>query len=437
MFMVTDRTVTEHVPDSAARIDRRPELGVLVVHCRGPVVPQPYAIARVSTFGREGVDIVLDDAGVSRAHGRFEQRGSALLVSDLGSRNGTFVNGEPVGAEGKLAPPGSVVRAGKTLFAVADVGAYRSRRPGELPGLLGGAALDDARFCIDAIGPSKSSVLVLGETGTGKEVVAGLLHAVSGRPGPFVALNCAAVPSELVDAELFGHTRGAFSGAAQARIGLFRAAHGGTLFLDEIAEMPAMVQAKLLRTLETEEVRAVGEDRPVKVDVRVVAATNRNVDEMIESGSFRGDLLHRLAGFRIALPPLRLRNDDVPVLAESFLAASGFGISAPALERLMMHPWPGNVRELKNAVTSAAEVARKRGRNVVEADDVAPLLGPVSVRPEANPEESTLAGRISAALTSTKGDVATAAGQLGMSRSVLYETLRRLRIDPRTFRSRS
>jgi transcriptional regulator with GAF, ATPase, and Fis domain len=330
-----------------------------------------------------------------------------------------------------------VVRAGKTLFVVADVGAYRSRRPTELPGLLGGSALDDARFCIEAIGPSKSSVLVLGETGSGKEVVAGLLHTVSGRPGPLVALNCAAVPSELVDAELFGHTRGAFSGAAQARVGLFRAAHGGTLFLDEIAEMPAMVQAKLLRTLETEEVRAVGEDRAVKVDVRVVAATNRHVDDMIESGAFRGDLLHRLAGFRIALPPLRLRIEDVPVLAESFLTASGFAISALALERLMLHAWPGNVRELKNVVTSSAEVARKRGRAVVEADDIAPLLGPVSVRAGENPEENTLAGRISAALTATGGDVASAAGQLGMSRSVLYETLRRLRIDPRAFRSRT
>jgi transcriptional regulator with GAF, ATPase, and Fis domain len=331
-----------------------------------------------------------------------------------------------------------VVRAGRTLLVVvSDVSPYLGRRPAELPGLLGGAALDDARFCIETIAPTKTPVLVLGETGTGKEVVASLVHGVSGRPGPLVALNCAAVPAELVDAELFGHARGAFSGASTARTGLFRAADTGTLFLDEIGEMPPNVQAKLLRALETEEVRAVGEDRPTRIDVRVVAATNREVDELVESGAFRGDLLHRLAGLRIVLPPLRERREDVPALVEYFARGSGMPVSVTALEKLMLHAWPGNVRELRNLIGSAAEVAKHKGRSEIDVEDISGLLVPVSRRSGSIPdEEATLIARINDALTVTSGDVAAAAERLGMSRSVLYETLRRLRIEPRAFRPR-
>jgi len=434
---LTDRTITEHAQRSGSGPLQEPRLGVVVVHSRGPVVPIPFEVIPEVIVGRDPTNpVFVDDAGVSREHARIEQRGNALWVSDLGSRNGTWVNAERVAAHGAPAFLGSVIRVGRTLMVVANVAPYAEPRPGELPGLIGGAALDDARYCVQTIAPTRSPVLILGDTGTGKEVIAGLVHAQSGRAGPYVALNCAAVPSELVDAELFGHARGAFSGAAAARTGLFRTAHLGTLFLDEIGEMPAPVQAKLLRTLETGEVRPVGEDRPVQVDVRVVAATNREVDQLIESGTFRGDLLHRLAGLRIMLPALRERLEDVPVLAEHFIQGSGMTFSAAALERMLTHTYPGNVRELRNLATTALELARRHGHPEIDLEDVAGLLAPPRGRMSSASEEQLLAARVTEALTAAAGDVAAAAGQLGVSRSSLYETLRRLNIDPRPFRRR-
>jgi transcriptional regulator with GAF, ATPase, and Fis domain len=208
------------------------------------------------------------------------------------------------------------------------------------------------------------------------------------------------------------------------------------LFLDEIGEMPAPVQAKLLRTLETEEVRPVGEDRPVHVDVRVVAATNRDLEHQIESGYFRGDLLHRLAGLRIILPPLRARVEDVPLLAEHFASGSGVGLSTLALERLIIHSWPGNVRELRNLITSGVEVAKRKQHAEVEVDDIGGLLAPRRTSVAPTSEDDAVTARITEALTATAGDVAAAADRLGTSRSVLYETLRRLRIEPRVYRRR-
>ncbi len=436
---MADRTVTEAAFDYAGTAGRhRPELGVIVGFCRGAL---PWRTARISptlTVGRDpAADLTVDDAGVSRIHVQLEHRGAGVWVSDQGSRNGTFVNGERVPEAGALAPLGSVLRVGKTLLVVsADVSPYAARRVPEFPQLIGGAALDDARVVIDTVAATKTPILILGDTGTGKEVVAGLLHQRSGRAGQFVALNCAAVPHELVDAELFGHSRGAFSGAVGARAGLFRTADQGSLFLDEIGELPASVQAKLLRVLETEEVRAVGEDKVVQVDVRIIAATNRDVDSMVESGDFRGDLVHRLAGLRIVLPALRERIEDLPALSLHFLADTGLGITATALERLMLHAWPGNVRELRNVVRAASEVARRHDRAEVEPVDVSAVMGSTTARLASPGDESELAARVTKVLSVTLGSVPEAAQQLGMSRSVLYETLRRLRIDPKAFRSK-
>lgn len=436
---MADRTVTEAAFDYASVAgQRRQELGVVVAYCRGAL---PWSVSRIApalTVGRDQTaDLTVEDAGVSRIHARLEHRGSAVHVTDAGSRNGTFVNGERVPDGGVLAPLGSVIRIAKTLLVtLADVGPYADRRPPFIPELVGGAALDDARIVIDTVAATKTPVLVLGDTGTGKEVVARVLHDRSGRPGQFVALNCAAVPNELVDAELFGHSRGAFSGAVGSRAGLFRSADGGTLFLDEIGELPAPVQAKLLRVLETEEVRAVGEDKVVQVDVRIVAATNRDVDSMVDASDFRGDLLHRLSGLRVVLPALRERIEDLPALALHFLHESGVTLTATALERLMLHAWPGNVRELRNVVRAASEVARRAGRAEVEPADVAVVIGATTARLGQPTEEAELAARISQVLTETYRSVPDAAQRLGMSRTVLYETLRRLRLDPKAFRPR-
>jgi len=434
---VTDRTLTENAPAAAGtRGPTERRLGVVVVFSQGSCLPVVHEVASAVNVGREpSTGIFTDDANCSREHARIEPRRDALWVTDLGSRNGTFVDAQRVDAEGVLAPVGSVIRVGRTLLVVADVAPYFGERPAALPGLLGGASLDEVRFRIDTIAPAISPVLVLGETGTGKEVVGRLIHQRSGRSGPFVGLNCAAVPNELVDAELFGHARGAFSGAGTARAGQFRTADGGTLLLDEIGEMPAAVQAKLLRALETGEIRPVGEDRSVSVDVRVVAATNRDLDELLETGAFRADLLHRLAGLRIELPALRERREDIPILAEHFAKEAEARVSAPALERLLLHRWPGNIRELRNVVTSAAPIARQRGHAEIELEDIEGLLAHAVVEP-AKPAPETEEQRIRRALDTTTGDVAAAAKQLGMSRSVLYECLRRLEINPREYRRR-
>ncbi|MBK9000727.1 MAG: sigma 54-interacting transcriptional regulator [Myxococcales bacterium] len=434
---MSERTVTEHVRPSVAGTGLPPALGLVMTPARAGAPPGVVDLPRPVTTGRgDAADLVLEDPGASRLHARFERRGEAVLVSDLGSRNGTWVDGAQVGKSGALVGPGAVVRVGRTLFVVADVAPYGRPRPAELPGLIGGASLDEARDSVLTIAPTRSPVLVLGETGTGKEVIAGLVHQYSGRTGPFVALNCAAVPSELVDAELFGHARGAFSGATRERTGLFRTASGGTLFLDEIGEMPAPVQAKLLRTLETGEVRPVGDDQSLTVDTRVVAATNRDVDQLIDSGSFRGDLLHRLAGLRVRLPPLRERREDVPILARSFAAGASAEVATVALELLALHPWPGNVRELRNVVAAAAEVARRRGRSEIAEEDVLPLLVRASSKSAPPGRAEQEQRRIADALTQASGDVAEAASLLGMGRSALYEALRRLNIDPRPYRQR-
>ena len=211
---------------------------------------------------------------------------------------------------------------------------------------------------IERVAASETRVCIYGETGTGKELVARTLHEKSSRAaGPFVTLNCAAVPAELIESELFGHEKGSFTGAAQRHTGKFEQAHRGTLFLDEIGDMPAAMQAKLLRVLEEGEVERVGADKPTKVDVRVVVATHRNLEQLVESGGFRRDLYHRVVVFPIELPPLRKRCEDLPMLVEHFAhqvsAQNGWKPSlfaASAIDALKEYAWPGNIRELRNVV---------------------------------------------------------------------------------------
>ena len=216
---------------------------------------------------------------------------------------------------------------------------------------------------IRLVAPRKATVLIEGETGTGKEVVAHALHRLSPRSSkPFVVLNCAAIPEALLEAELFGHTRGAFTGAVQSRTGRIEAAHGGTLFLDEIGEMPFALQAKMLRFLESGELQRVGDNETVRVDVRVIAATHQHLEQRATEGSFRLDLYHRLAVFPIDVPPLRERLEDIAVLCEHFLMLMGKfsprkSLSAAALDKLCLHDWPGNVRELAHVLERASILA--------------------------------------------------------------------------------
>ena len=217
---------------------------------------------------------------------------------------------------------------------------------------------------VELAAPTRSNIFIVGETGTGKELVARAIHRASGRSGLFVPINCAAIPGELLESELFGHEKGAFTGAARSRVGKFELASGGTIFLDEITEMPLALQSKLLRVLQEGAIERVGGDRPASVDMRVVAATNMDPQRAVDEGKLRHDLYFRLNVLRIDVPPLRDRRDDIPILAEHFLRkyASELGyvaarLSRPVLERLESYAWPGNVRELENLMERAAVVS--------------------------------------------------------------------------------
>jgi transcriptional regulator with PAS, ATPase and Fis domain len=288
------------------------------------------------------------------------------------------------------------------------------------------------------VAPSETTVLITGESGTGKEVVSKLIHQGSPRAEkPFVAINCAALPEQLLESELFGHEKGAFTGAIAAKIGRIEQAAGGTLFLDEIAEMSPILQAKFLRVLEEREFQRVGGTRTLKADVRVIAATNRDLPSSIARGAFREDLYYRLNVFPIHIAPLRNRGEDVLPLAEAFLEDLGrtmgrpaAGISRDAREWLLAHPWPGNVRELRNAIERA--ILMSDGGLITRdhfpatparpAQDVAELNGAGEAKPSGNGMNLDHAerGLVERALVEAKGNKSKAARLLGLSRAQLY-----------------
>jgi transcriptional regulator with PAS, ATPase and Fis domain len=302
----------------------------------------------------------LSDASVSRVHCEIRVEPGAVRIIDPGSTNGTAVNGVEV--RDALLASGSTVRIGGTTLRI-EFGPEpitlllpEQDRFGELLG--SSMAMRRVYAFLERVAPTDSTVLVRGETGTGKEMVARSIHAASKRAkGPFVAVDCGAIAENLIESELFGHVRGSFSGAAGDRRGLFEEANHGTLFLDEIGELPQNSQPKLLRALETREVRRVGSNASKAVDVRVIAATNRPLGQSVNQGAFREDLYYRLAVFEIALPPLRERREDIPQLARRFLEnISGGAANIPdgAVLELARRDWPGNVRELKNFVERSA-----------------------------------------------------------------------------------
>lgn len=278
--------------------------------------------------------LAFDDARMSRVHARitWDRRCSGYRVSDLGSANGTFVNGKR--AHQMTMANGAIVRAGDTVAVLVerDLSCEFEQR-------------------IDQAARSEATVVLLGETGTGKELAARRIHALSGRQGAYVTVNCAALPRELLPAELFGHSRGAFSGAGKERSGLFRAADAGTLFLDEIGDMPLELQPALLRVLECRAVRPIGCEREVPVDVRVIVATHRDLHAQVEQGTFRLDLYARLAQVEVRISALRERRHTLPALVSALSASHQMGhvtVTPDAMEALALHGFEQNVRELKN-----------------------------------------------------------------------------------------
>jgi two-component system nitrogen regulation response regulator NtrX len=315
-----------------------------------------------------------------------------------------------------------------------------------------GEAMRRVMAQLERVAASESRVCIYGETGTGKELAARTLHEKSQRAGgPFVTLNCAAIPAELIESELFGHEKGSFTGAAQRHIGKFEQAHHGTLFLDEIGDMPVALQTRLLRVLEESEVERIGGDKPVPVDVRVIVATHRNLEKMVEEGSFRRDLYHRVVVFPITLPPLRERRDDIPALVEYFARQvcaqnnwKPVAFTPDAVEALCRMQWPGNIRELRNAVERLLLLAADKvdraavdlafpqsataGGSVPEIGGAA-ADGPLSDRVAAF-ERATLL----AELERHAGHITNTAKALGLERSHFYKKCQQLGIDLKTER---
>jgi DNA-binding NtrC family response regulator len=300
---------------------------------------------------------------------------------------------------------------------------------------------------IDRVAKSETRVCIYGETGTGKELVARTLHEKSNRAsGPFITLNCAAIPAELIESELFGHEKGSFTGAAQRHIGKFEQAHRGTLFLDEIGDMPTAMQAKLLRVLEENAVERIGGDKTINVDVRTVVATHRNLEQLVESGGFRRDLYHRVVVFPLQLPPLRERAEDLPALvdylAKQVCSQNGWkspSISGAAVETLKQYAWPGNIRELRNVVErllllADSEVSDDTVRLALPAlangtksppqQQLPQASGPLAERVDAFERAAVLAE-----LERHGRNVTQAARALGLERSHFYKKCQQLNID--------
>ncbi len=352
-------------------------LQLAVLTERGVLV-QPLARGAVVTFGRSPeATVTLDDREVSRLH--LEVRaGDVVEARDLGSSNGTRFRGRALAVDERVAlSPGDAVELGSTLVVLQTRGrvttaASAARDPEAtvaraMPGVvIADPAMRRLAAMIERVAPGMISVLLLGETGVGKEIFAELVHRLSPRAsGPFLRLNCAALAEQLLESELFGHEKGAFTGAVAAKQGLLETAEGGTVFLDEVGELPASVQVKLLRVLEERKVSRVGALKPRDIDVRIVAATHRDLRREVDAQRFREDLYFRINGITLDIPPLRERPGELEALARHFLSEGARRAALPAapslspgaLDLLRRHDWPGNLRELRNVLERAALLA--------------------------------------------------------------------------------
>lgn len=338
-------------------------------------------------------DVVLGDETVSRFHCEISREPRGFLLRDKKSTNGTLLDGAEV--REAFLRPGAIVTVGKVELKIRTYSERVEVLPSEnhFFGEAVGESLPMRELfgLLERLAPSDVSVLLGGETGTGKDTLARAIHAESTRSkSPFVIVDCASVVPSLIESELFGHEKGAFSGATDRRTGAFELAHGGTLFLDEVGELPLDLQPKLLRVLEQRALRRVGGSREIKVDIRVVAASKRNLLADVERGKFREDLYFRLAAAPVTVPPVRERRGDIALLAETILKRvckkSGDALltfESAALSALAEHDWPGNVRELHNAIERAAILARSSGAAAIRFGDLpAPALLRASGRAE-------------------------------------------------------
>jgi len=403
----------------------------------------------VRRFDRGGRELRVEvlDSWMSSSHVRLTRVLSRWVVEDNGSKNGTFLNGQP--AQRAVLQDGDVIESGHTFFL------YRHDLPADLkdaadassaersPEAVGLATLSPelaTQFnALNEVARSGVSVLIQGETGTGKEIVARAVHSISRRTGPFVAINCGAIPDALVESELFGFRKGAFSGATQDRVGLIRSADRGTLFLDEIGDLHLASQAKFLRVLQERQVVPVGATRPVNVDIRVCAATHRALDSLLGK-SFREDLLARIGGFKLVLPPLRERREDLGLLIAALVSRIAPGsldkvsFRRKAAQALMAYSWPLNIRELEKCLETALVLAR--GEPIDMAHLPEPLQGPRVPGRQSSAENLADREKLLALLDEHRGNLSAIARDLGKDRVQVRRWLKHHRLDPALFRKR-
>jgi len=379
--------------------------------------------------------LTLTDTTVSRRHAIVEETAKGYLLRDLDSTNGTFLNGVRV-REGYLAA-GSVIRLGQTemTFSPVEERLENLRSSADrFGGLIGSSPpMREVYGILERIAPTDVTVLLEGETGTGKELAARAIHANSRRAGgPFIVFDCGAVAPNLIESELFGHEKGAFTDAVKARQGAFELADNGAIFLDEIGELSLDLQPKLLRALDQRETKRVGGDKPISVNVRVISATNKDLEKEVKAGRFREDLYYRLSVVRVIMPPLRKRKEDIETIAGHALAGISAeinkkitGLSPEAAAALASYSWPGNVRELKNVLGRAAALSDS-GR--IEPKDLFLSQGSKSATLEGlsgKTLEEIEKAAIHATLKSANNNKTEAAKVLGIAYSTLYEKMKK------------
>jgi DNA-binding NtrC family response regulator len=416
----------------------------------GPSAPSQLLMAGPTATVGNGAECTLqiDDGFVSRVHVEITLEGARFRVRDLGSKNGTYIGANRITEV--VVPEGTRVSLGHTKLCLLAAPRYDQPAPSphERFGQLVGRSVPmrEVFAVLERIARTDASILALGETGTGKDMLARSVHAASSRAeGPFVTIDCGAIAAELAESELFGHVKGAFTDAAESRAGAFERADGGTLFLDEIGELPLALQPLLLRAIETRVIRRVGSNTQKKVDVRVIAGTNRDLDAMVADGEFRSDLYYRLAVVLVELPPLRARLDDLPLLVDVLLRDLGVAapgpIEGPNLARLSAHDWPGNGRELRNvlqralASSGASQVPFRKlsfhvgtPRRVTEHAPARAHAIDIE-RPFAESKEEAVAAFERAYLTqllaATEGNVTEASRRAKINRRHLYDLLKK------------
>jgi transcriptional regulator with AAA-type ATPase domain len=463
-----DQTLTESPFGAEAPLARPEAYLVLVLECERPLAGSArhslrgiteVAIGRGGERGakREGerLGLTLPGALVSTAHARIRRDAGQWRLEDLGSRNGTRVNGETV-VHGVLAD-GDVVEMGHALFlfreamhappgTALDFDTKMATFPAPGLGTLIPALAGEVAALV-RIAESPVPVLLRGETGSGKEVVARAVHTLSKRAGPFVPVNCGAIPDTLMESQLFGHTKGAFSGALRDEPGFVRAASGGTLFLDEIGDLPPSSQAALLRVLQEGEVVPVGTTRAVAVDLRVIAATHQPLEALVSRGTFRTDLLARLDGFTYALAPLRERREDIGLIVADLLpavapeAAARLKLAPDVGRALLRYAWPLNIRELRHCLARGAALAkdaevitREHLPAAIAASLVGPAEAPAGDEPAAPDDDARLHAQLEKLLTEHDGNVAEVARAMGKARMQIHRWMKRLGIDPKRYR---